>query len=73
MSLSRDLTGLRSVRGVAGLALAIVASYLQHRHVGMDPVYLNRNAVYHPLQAAGVLLVFCTGRRIIGLGSSPKE
>lgn len=58
--------------GAAGIALSMVGSYLQQRHVGIHPVYFNHNALYHLLQAVALLLVFCTAGRITGPSSSPK-
>jgi hypothetical protein len=66
----RDATLLA---GAAGIALALVASYLQQLHVGIHPVYFNHNALYHLLQAVALLLVFCTARRITGSSIPSKR
>jgi len=56
--------------GAGGIALAIVASYLQQRHVGIHPVYFNHNALYHLLEAVALLLVFRAAWRITRPSSS---
>ena len=61
-----------NIMSITGIALAMVGSYLQQRHVGIHPVYFNHNALYHLLQAVALLLVFCTAQRLIGPSSSPK-
>ena len=58
--------------GAAGLALGIVASYLQQRHVGFHPIYFNHNAVYHLLQAVAFLLVYRTAQHVAAPSGLPK-
>lgn len=55
----------RVLQGAFGLGLALIASYLQQRRLGIDPLYFNHNAVYHVLQAAALFLVFRATRPLI--------
>lgn len=50
--------------GAGGLALALLASYLQQRGIGLHPVYFNHNALYHALQAVALLFIFVAARRL---------
>jgi hypothetical protein len=53
------------VIGVAGLALTLVAAFLQQRHVGLHPRYFNHNALYHAIQAVALLMFFRAAQALI--------
>lgn len=44
--------------GVAGLLLTLVAAAVQHFGIGLNPVWLNHNALYHLIQALGLWLIY---------------
>ena len=48
--------------GVAGLALILVASWVQYSGIALHPIYFNHNAFYHLLQAVALFLVFWSAR-----------
>jgi len=48
--------------GLVGLALILVASWVQHSGIALDPIYLNHNAFYHLIQAVALFLIFWSAR-----------
>ncbi len=52
--------------GLAGLGLTFVASAVQRAHIGIHPRFFNHNALYHLIQAVGLLLLFLCARALIG-------
>jgi hypothetical protein len=52
--------------GVAGLVLSLAAAAIQQAKVGFPPLGLSHNALYHLVQAVGLLLIFVAGRRLAG-------
>ena len=52
--------------GVIGMVLTLAAAYVQQRQVAVHPVYFNHNALYHAIQAVGLLLIYWTGRTLVG-------
>lgn len=48
--------------GTAGVALTFIAAGVQYLGIGLHPVYFNHNALYHLIQAVGLLLIFWTAR-----------
>ena len=52
--------------GVAGLVLSLAAAVIQQAKVGFPPLGLSHNALYHLVQAVGLLLIFVAGRHLAG-------
>jgi hypothetical protein len=52
--------------GLAGLALTVVAAIGQRLRVAIHPVYFNHNALYHAFQGIALLMIFWSGRYLIG-------
>ena len=52
--------------GLAGLALTVVAAIGQRLRIGIHPVYFNHNALYHAFQGIALLMIFWSGRYLIG-------
>lgn len=50
--------------GVIGMMLTLVAAYVQQRKIALHPIYFNHNALYHAIQAAGLALMYLTGRAV---------
>jgi hypothetical protein len=48
--------------GVAGIALTLLAAAAQQGRVGLHPTYFDHNALYHVLQAVGLVLLFRAAR-----------
>jgi hypothetical protein len=48
--------------GIAGVALTFTAAGVQYLGMGLHSVYFNHNALYHLIQAVGLLLIFWTAR-----------
>jgi Family of unknown function (DUF6962) len=55
--------GLRS--GIAGLLLTLAAAGVQQLGIGLHPVWLNHNALYHLIQAIGLWLIYCAARGLV--------
>lgn len=53
----------------AGLVLFLVAAFLQHLQIGIDPVYFNHNTLYHTLQAAALFLFYRGGHWLLATES----
>jgi hypothetical protein len=51
--------------GVIGMALTVVAAYVQQRGSAVHPVHFNHNALYHVIQAVGLLLIYRAGRILV--------
>ena len=51
------------VFGLVGLALTFLAGYIQHFRIGMHPVYMNHNTLYHLVQILGLWGVYLFGSR----------
>ena len=47
---------------VAGIVLSLVAAVIQQTQTGIPSLRLTHNALYHLVQAAGLLLIFLTAR-----------
>jgi hypothetical protein len=54
--------------GVLGLALTFAAAALQQLGIGLHPRYFGHNALYHTLQAIGLLGIFSGARAAIRAG-----
>ena len=48
--------------GLAGLALILIASWVQHSGIALHPIYFNHNAFYHLIQAVALFLIFWSTR-----------
>ena len=48
--------------GLVGLALILVASWVQHNRIALHPIYFNHNAFYHLIQAVALFLIFYGSR-----------
>ena len=62
----RRLSDRASLLGLLGLALTLVAAALQQARVGLHPDYFNHNALYHLLQAAGLILLYRSAAPMVG-------
>ncbi|HEY4307907.1 MAG TPA: hypothetical protein VGN12_00520 [Pirellulales bacterium] len=56
---------------LAGLGLVLVAAALQYLQLGIHPIYLNHNALYHVLQGLALFLFFL-GIRSINVNSNEQ-
>jgi hypothetical protein len=52
--------------GLAGLALTVLAAAGQRFRVAIHPVYFSHNALYHAVQGIALLMLFWSGRHLIG-------
>jgi hypothetical protein len=55
---------------IAGIVLSLIAAVIQQTQTGIVALGLTHNALYHVVQAVGLLLIFLTAR---GLGSAGHE
>lgn len=55
---------------IAGVVLSLIAAIIQQTHTGIAALGLSHNALYHVVQAVGLLLIFLTAR---GLGSAGHD
>jgi hypothetical protein len=55
---------------IAGIVLSLIAAVIQQTQTGIATLGLSHNALYHVVQAVGLLLIFLTAR---GLGSPGHE
>jgi hypothetical protein len=55
---------------IAGIVLSLIAAVIQQTQTGIAALGLSHNALYHVVQAVGLLLIFLTAR---GLGSPGHE
>jgi len=51
--------------GIAGVVLTFVAAGVQQGGIGLHPLYFDHNALYHLIQALGLLLIFLTARGLL--------
>ncbi len=58
---------------VAGIVLSLVAAVIQQTQTGIPSLRLTHNALYHLVQAAGLLLIFLTARRLACAGHDPAR
>lgn len=56
---------LPTLSGLLGLALTLLAAFVQQRKIALHPVYFNHNALYHAIQAVGLFLIFRSAREIV--------
>jgi hypothetical protein len=56
---------LPTLSGLLGLALTLVAAFVQQQRIALHPVYFNHNALYHAIQAVGLFLIFRSAREIV--------
>lgn len=52
----------RWLLALCGIALTLLAAWVQHAGWELHPVYLSHNALYHLVQAVGLLLLFTASR-----------
>jgi hypothetical protein len=57
---------------VLGLALTLVAPLVQQLGIGLHPVYLTHNTLYHAIQGAALFLIFLGARALVAVGT-PAE
>lgn len=55
---------------IAGIVLSLIAAIIQQTQTGIAALGLTHNALYHVVQAVGLLLIFLTAR---GLGSDGRD
>lgn len=55
---------------IAGIVLSLIAAIIQQTQTGIVALGLSHNALYHVVQAVGLLLIFLTAR---GLGRAGHE
>lgn len=58
---------------IIGLSLTFVAAAVQQLGIDIHPVYFNHNALYHAIQAVGLLLLFLGARVLTQRGGAPGE
>ena len=56
---------------IAGIALSLIAAVIQQTQTGIAALGLSHNALYHVVQAVGLLLIFLTARGLGGAGHEP--
>jgi hypothetical protein len=49
--------------GLIAMALTFLAAGMQYFRIGLDPIYLNNNVIYHLVQGAGVIYLYRAGKR----------
>jgi len=49
--------------GLIAMGLTFLAAGIQHFNLGLDPVYLNNNVIYHLVQGVGVVYLYRAGKR----------
>jgi hypothetical protein len=54
--------------GATGSVLSLVASFIQHMKIGVDPVYFNHNALAHVVEAVALALIFLGVRCVVASG-----
>ena len=55
---------------IAGIVMSLIAAVIQQTQTGIATLGLSHNALYHVMQAVGLVLIFLTAR---GLGSAAHE
>lgn len=58
---------------VAGIVLSLIAAVIQQTHMGIAALGLTHNALYHLVQAVGLLLIFLTARGLASEGRAPER
>ena len=58
---------------VAGIVLSLIAAVIQQTQTGIVALGLSYNALYHLVQAAGLLLIFLTARGLASAGRDPSR
>lgn len=58
---------------IAGIALSLIAAVIQQTQTGLAALGLSHNALYHVVQAVGLLLIFLTARGLGGAGHDPAR
>jgi hypothetical protein len=61
----RRINDRRLLAAAAGMALTMVAGFLQQKQIGLDAKYFNHNALYHVLQGTALFLVFLGSLRLV--------
>ncbi len=54
-----------ALHGVAGVVLSLVAAAVQQLGIGLHPIYLDHNALYHLIQALALGLLYLAGRGLL--------
>ena len=58
---------------IAGIVLSLVAAVIQQTQTGIPSLRLSHNALYHLVQAAGLLLIFLTARGLANAERVPAR
>jgi hypothetical protein len=58
---------------IAGIVLSLIAAVIQQTQAGIAALGLSHNALYHVVQAVGLLLIFLTARGLGGAGHEPAR
>lgn len=58
---------------IAGIVLSLIAAVIQQTQTGIAALGLSHNALYHVVQAVGLLLIFLTARGLGGAGHEPAR
>ena len=58
---------------IAGIVLSLIAAVVQQTQTGIAALGLSHNALYHLVQAAGLLLIFLTARGLASAGRDPSR
>jgi hypothetical protein len=58
---------------MAGIVLSLIAAVIQQTHTGIAALGISHNALYHLVQAVGLLLIFLTARRLACAGRDPAR
>ena len=66
---ARRLGSPQRSAGAWGLVVSFVAAAIQQLQISVHPVYFNHNALYHAVQAVGLVLIFVGFRDLLGAGA----
>jgi len=58
---------------IAGIVLSLIAAVIQQTQTGMASLGLSHNALYHLVQAVGLLLIFLMARSLAGAERCPAR
>ena len=58
---------------IAGIVLSLIAAVIQQTHTGIVALGLTHNALYHLVQAVGLLLIFLMARSLAGAERCPAR
>jgi len=61
------------ILSIAGIVLSLIAAVIQQTHTGIVALGLTHNALYHLVQAVGLLLIFLTARGLASAGRDPAR